>query len=116
MNESCSEALCEGPEYPTADDSGLKLSLLRKKLVRRSGPDRSQVLRRSFQLAFLLLAVPGRNALRISLARRREVLRPEFSAAALARPSSPQSEISAAGIFCMGCCKYVPGRDFSIHA
>jgi len=37
-------------------DSG-KLAHLRKKLVRRSAPDRSQNLRRSFQFAFLLLNV-----------------------------------------------------------
>lgn len=35
----------------------VKLSLLRKKLVRRASPDRSQFFRRSFQLAFLLLNV-----------------------------------------------------------
>ena len=37
------------------EDSGVRLATLRKKLVRRVEPDRSQTLRRSFQLAFLLL-------------------------------------------------------------
>src|SRR4051794_1673828 len=32
-----------------------RLSILRKKLIRRAVPDRSQVYRRSFQIAFLLL-------------------------------------------------------------
>ncbi|MGA7752776.1 MAG: hypothetical protein WCB05_08095 [Candidatus Sulfotelmatobacter sp.] len=36
-------------------DSGIKLSILRKKLVRRALPDYSQRFRRSFQLAFLLV-------------------------------------------------------------
>jgi polyferredoxin len=37
------------------DDSAIKLWTLRKKLVRRAVPDRSQALRRTFQFAFLLL-------------------------------------------------------------
>lgn len=37
------------------EDSGIRLAKLRKKLVRRVEPDRSQILRRSFQLAFLIL-------------------------------------------------------------
>jgi polyferredoxin len=37
------------------DDSAIKLSTLRKKLVRRAVPDHSQALRRAFQFAFLLL-------------------------------------------------------------
>jgi len=36
-------------------DSGTRLKALRRKLVRRAAPDRSQIFRRSFQLAFLLL-------------------------------------------------------------
>jgi polyferredoxin len=36
-------------------DSGIRLSVLRKKLIRRALPDHSQQIRRSFQLAFLLL-------------------------------------------------------------
>ncbi len=39
------------------EDSGVRLAKLRKKLVRRVEPDRSQILRRSFQIAFLLLNV-----------------------------------------------------------
>jgi polyferredoxin len=39
------------------DDSGIRLGNLRKKLIRRAEPDHSQVLRRSFQIAFLLLNV-----------------------------------------------------------
>ena len=40
-----------------ADDSSLRLKTLRKKLTRRTHPDRSQALRRTFQFAFLLLNV-----------------------------------------------------------
>ncbi len=40
-----------------ADDSAIKLSILRKKLVRRASPDHSQALRRTFQFGFLLLNV-----------------------------------------------------------
>ncbi len=39
------------------DDSGLRLTRLRKKLVRRAAPDHSQLLRRSSQFAFLLLNI-----------------------------------------------------------
>ncbi len=39
------------------EDSGVRLTKLRNKLVRRVEPDRSQILRRSFQLTFLLLNV-----------------------------------------------------------
>ncbi len=42
---------------PAAADSGTRLAALRKKLVRRAAPDRSQILRRSFQFGFLLLNV-----------------------------------------------------------
>jgi polyferredoxin len=42
--------------HPT-DNSAIRLKNLRRKLVRRAGPDRSQFLRRSFQSAFLLLNV-----------------------------------------------------------
>lgn len=40
-----------------AEDSELRLKVLRKKLMRRAAPDRSQRFRRSFQIAFLLLNV-----------------------------------------------------------
>jgi len=36
-------------------DSGLRIAVLRKKLIRRAQPDHSQSFRRGFQLAFLLL-------------------------------------------------------------
>ena len=39
------------------DSSGIKLKTLRKKFVRRAAADHSQLLRRSFQFAFLLLNV-----------------------------------------------------------
>ena len=39
------------------DESGTKLKALRKKLTRRAQPDQSQLMRRSFQGAFLLLNV-----------------------------------------------------------
>ena len=39
----------------TAEDSKLRIKSPRKKLVRRTAPDRSQLFRRSFQIAFLLL-------------------------------------------------------------
>ncbi|MGB8063797.1 MAG: 4Fe-4S binding protein [Candidatus Sulfotelmatobacter sp.] len=38
-----------------ADDSDHRLQALRKKLARRAEPDRSQLFRRTFQIAFLLL-------------------------------------------------------------
>ncbi len=37
------------------EDSGTRLKALRRKLVRRAAPDRSQIFRRSFQFAFLVL-------------------------------------------------------------
>lgn len=42
---------------PANHGSGLRLSALRKKLIRRASPDRSQALRRTFQFVFLLLNV-----------------------------------------------------------
>jgi hypothetical protein len=42
---------------PANDDSGLRLSALRKRLIRRASPDRSQAPRRTFQFVFLLLNV-----------------------------------------------------------
>jgi polyferredoxin len=45
----------ERPASLATDDSGTKLSTLRKKLIRRSVPDHSQALRRAFQITFLLL-------------------------------------------------------------
>ena len=156
-------------------------SLLRKKLIRRALPDHSQLLRRSFQFAFLLLnvwlggafyfwvrgfesgshlrtcnatrrrrrlashrrpdelevlayhrpgsgsssgrnvslrclsrdcipvpqsilqlAVPGRNTVGISLARRATAVSPQLSIAALARSAAAQPEISFARILRSG--------------
>ncbi len=57
VNESYEEGKSDGPVSLTADDSGLRLASLRKKLVRRASPDHSQTLRRIFQFAFLLLNV-----------------------------------------------------------
>ncbi len=57
MNESCEEGKPDRSASLTADDSGLRLASLRKKLVRRATPDNSQTLRRIFQFAFLLLNV-----------------------------------------------------------
>ena len=57
MSEPSTETLCEPPKRLVTDDSGLRLSVLRKKLVRRALPDHSQALRRSFQFLFLLLNV-----------------------------------------------------------
>lgn len=37
------------------EESGIRLGMLRRKLVRRAAPDHSQVIRRTFQLVFLLL-------------------------------------------------------------
>jgi polyferredoxin len=45
------------PEHGAKDNSTTGLFRVRKRLKRRSAPDRSQVLRRSFQLVFLLLNV-----------------------------------------------------------
>ncbi len=56
-----SEAYDEGTPGPAIrvvnDDSGIRLSALRRKLIRRALPEYSQTQRRSFQLAFLLLNV-----------------------------------------------------------
>jgi polyferredoxin len=57
VNESCEGLLPERTAQLAADDSGVRLSALRRKLVRRAQPDHSQALRRSFQFAFLLLNV-----------------------------------------------------------
>ena len=57
VDRSCAEALPERPAHGAADDSGVRLAALRKKLVRRASPDHSQTLRRIFQFAFLLLNV-----------------------------------------------------------
>ena len=54
------EALEDSPQPPvlrSPDDSSVRLKNLRKKLIRRAEPDHSQTLRRSFQIAFLLLNV-----------------------------------------------------------
>jgi len=50
------QGLSPAPPSPAAMvDSGIRLLILRKKLIRRALPDHSQQFRRSFQLAFLLL-------------------------------------------------------------
>jgi len=41
----------------------------------------------------------------------RQILRPQLSTAALARYSSAQLEVPAAGILCVGRCQHVGGRD-----
>lgn len=43
------------PTQPAIEGAGIRLATLRRKLIRRALPDRSQAQRRSFQLAFLLL-------------------------------------------------------------
>lgn len=57
VSESCTTALPELVAPNQAGDSGIRLAAVRKKLVRRTTPDHSQSLRRSFQFAFLLLNV-----------------------------------------------------------
>jgi hypothetical protein len=57
VDESFPVASPEMPAHATRDDSGIRVAALRKKLVRRSVPDHSQSLRRSFQFAFFLLNI-----------------------------------------------------------
>lgn len=56
LPESCDDGPSERRALVAAD-SGAKLAALRKKLIRRAEPDRSQSLRKSFQFAFLVLNV-----------------------------------------------------------
>lgn len=57
VNESHDELPSEQKAGLFADESGIRLAALRKKLVRRAEPDHSQALRRTFQFIFLLLNV-----------------------------------------------------------
>ena len=57
VNESKDEGTSELRARLAADDSGIRLVALRTKLIRRALPDHSQIQRRSFQFAFLLLNV-----------------------------------------------------------
>ena len=57
VNESNDEGASELRARLAADDSGIRLAALRTKLIRRALPDHSQMQRRSFQFAFLLLNV-----------------------------------------------------------
>jgi polyferredoxin len=57
VNKTCEEVPSALAIRLGNDDSGIRLSTLRKKLIRRALPDHSQAQRRSFQLAFLLLNV-----------------------------------------------------------
>jgi polyferredoxin len=57
VDESYDRSSAEWQGSAANDDSGVRLSALRRKLVRRASPDHSQALRRTFQFAFLLLNV-----------------------------------------------------------
>lgn len=57
VDEPIAEDSPSQPERAVSDDSGLRLQVLRRKLVRRARPDQSQRFRRSFQFAFLALNV-----------------------------------------------------------
>ena len=57
VDESYADISAEPRASLLNDDSGVRLSALRRKLVRRTSPDRSQALRRTFQIAFLLLNI-----------------------------------------------------------
>jgi polyferredoxin len=57
VNESNQESPAEQPLRHLADESGIRLAALRKKLVRRAEPDHSQALRRTFQFVFLVLNI-----------------------------------------------------------
>lgn len=57
VNEDEVRGLAKGAASFAASDSGLRVKSSHKKLVRHLAPDRSQLLRRSFQAAFLLLNV-----------------------------------------------------------
>ena len=55
FNEAHEKLSAAASKLAAVADSGIRLSVLRKKLIRRALPDHSQQIRRSFQLAFLLL-------------------------------------------------------------
>jgi len=57
LNEAYDEGMPEPAIRVVNDDSGIRLSALRRKLIRRALPDHSQAQRRSFQFVFLLLNV-----------------------------------------------------------
>jgi len=57
LNEAYDEGMLEPAIRVVNDDSGIRLSALRRKLIRRALPDHSQAQRRSFQFVFLLLNV-----------------------------------------------------------
>jgi polyferredoxin len=57
VNESHDELPSEQEAGLVADESGIRLAALRRKLIRRALPDHSQALRRTFQFIFLLLNV-----------------------------------------------------------
>ena len=56
LPESCDDGPSEGRALLAAD-SGARIAALRKKLIRRAEPDRSQSLRKLFQFTFLVLNV-----------------------------------------------------------
>ncbi len=56
-NESSPEGTLAQAARVNSGDSGTRLAAPRKKLIRRALPDPSQVPRRAFQFAFLLLNV-----------------------------------------------------------
>src|SRR5450755_2998583 len=57
VNESHDELPSEQEAGLVADESGIRLAALRRKLIRRAAPDHSQALRRTFQFVFLLLNI-----------------------------------------------------------
>lgn len=57
LNESDAEHSPPLAERAVPDDSGFRLQVLRRKLVRRARPDQSQRFRRSFQFVFLALNI-----------------------------------------------------------
>ncbi len=57
VTESQDEGAAEQRTRLAGDDSGTRLAALRTKLIRRALPDHSQIQRRGFQFAFLLLNV-----------------------------------------------------------
>lgn len=56
-DESCAGVLLEPLARLPVDDSKVKARALRQRLVRRATPDHSQLLRHTFQFAFLLLDI-----------------------------------------------------------
>src|SRR3954462_8193523 len=57
MATQVQEARSLPEQHEQKTDSDVRLTRLRRKLIRRAQPDHSQLFRRSFQLAFLLLNV-----------------------------------------------------------